>query len=595
MAYEAVSTPGLLDARLAVSRLETMRLRASDRLHRQRRVLAIRRGDYEEVAPGMLPEDFDKALVANLIDTAAHDLSEVMAPLPSISCSSSSQTSDTQKKAANKRALIANSYVQRARLSDQMYVLADRYCTFGFGAYIVEPDFEDKCPTIRVDRSMECYFTQDYRDRVVEYAAVNRIHVDELCHWYPEYSDQFRNHVYNRDSQEIEVVEWYDKNVLAIFCPEMPLVLHEVENPFGQVLVRIVGRPSIDGEKRGQFDDVIGVQVARAIIAQYTLSAVQQSVEAPIALPRDVQELELGPFSAVHSDNPQGIGRVNLQIPAGLFPEQASLAQEQRVGSRYPEGRSGQMDASIITGQGVQALMGTFDTQVQTFQRLFASALEDVVAMCFELDEALWPEAKKTRRIKDNGAPRKFEYTPAKDIAGDHVVDVSYGAIAGLDPNRGLVFVLQALAGGLIAKSTARKSLPVDLNVIAEERQIQLEGIDDSVAATLAMLPQAIPMMATQGMDPREIVLQTVQVRKLVQKGKSIVEAMEEVFAPKEEEPAPPASPLDQALGAGAGPEALPGAGGGGASDMLMMLAGMTPGGNVNSQASVSRMIPAQG
>jgi hypothetical protein len=82
------------------------------------------------------------------------------------------------------------------------------------------------------------------------------------------------------------------------------------------------------------------------------------------------------------------------------------------MGSRYPEGRSGQMDASIITGQGVQALMGTFDTQVQTFQRLNASALEDVIALCFEMDEKLWGDEKKTRRIKDNGAPRKIDYTP---------------------------------------------------------------------------------------------------------------------------------------------------------------------------------------
>jgi hypothetical protein len=115
---------------------------------------------------------------------------------------------------------------------------------------------------------------------------------------------------------------------------------------------------------------------------------------------------------------------------------------------------------------------------------------------------------------------------------------VTYGAIAGLDPNRGLVFVLQALAGGLIAKKTARKTLPVDLNVEAEERQIQMEGIDDAVAATLATLPQAIPQMAMNGMDPREIVMQITQAHDLVNKGKSVVEALQEVFAPKQP-PAP--------------------------------------------------------
>ena len=237
--------------------------------------------------------------------------------------------------------------------------------------------------------------------------------------------------------------------------------------------------------------------------------------------------------------------------------------------------------------------MGTFDTQVQTFQRLNASALEDVIAMCFEMDEAYWGSTKKTQRIKDNGAPRKFEYVPSKDIDGDYTVDATYGAIAGLDPNRGLVFVLQALAGGLIAKSTARKTLPVDLNVVAEERQIQLEQMDDSIAATVATFPQLLPQMVAGGADPREFVLQMVELRKLIQKGKTPAEAMEKVFAPKEQTPTvpPEEAAVEEAMAGGDG-AGLPGAGGGGASDMLMMMAGMTPGGNSNMQANVSRMQP---
>src|SRR5690606_14220789 len=129
-----------------------------------------------------------------------------------------------------------------------------------------------------------------------------------------------------------------------------------------------------------------------------------------------------------------------------------------------------------------------------------------------------WGGVKKSRWIKDNGAPRKVEYTPSRDIDGNHTIDVTYGAIAGLDPNRGLVFVLQALAGGLIAKSTARKTLPVDLNVAAEEKQIQKEMIEDAVAGTLAMIPQAIPQMAAMGQDPREVVRQVTEVHKLIQK-----------------------------------------------------------------------------
>jgi hypothetical protein len=401
------------------------------------------------------------------------------------------------------------------------------------------------------------------------------------------------------DALMVDVVRYYDDEQQALVLLDPRSRWSRWRTRPKRCPVRVVERPTIvQGEVRGQFDDVIWVQIARALVQVYTMNALEQSVNAPIAVPKDADQIDIGPFSVIQTDQPGQVGRVNLNLSPGLFPEFNTLAQEQRMGSRYPEGRSGQMDASIITGQGVQALMGTFDTQVQTFQRLNASALEDVIALCFEMDEKLWGDEKKTRRLKDNGAPRKIDYTPNKDINGDHTVDVSYGAIAGLDPNRALVFVLQALAGGLISKQTAQKSLPVDMNPLAESRQIQLEQVDASIAGTIAALPQLLPQMTMGGQDPREFVLQIAELRKQISKGKDPSEAISEVFAPKQtqqEAAAPPPSPLEQAQGAGGGPAGLPGAGSGGGSDLLMSLSGLTPGGKANLQSNVSRMTPAAG
>lgn len=574
-----------------------MRVRHARRDKGFRDIQAIRRGDYEAIAPGLFnTSEFDRPLVANLVDTTARDIAEVMAPLPAFNCQSASMASQADIDRQDLRAAIANGYVQNSRLQDQMFGGADRYGSFGFLAYIVEPNFKEQMPVIRVDDVPTAYFAKDYRGKVRQYACVYRCRAEDLCHQFPDIYDAVRakhGEPHGSDVQ-LDVVRWYDDEhqCLTLLDPQITLV--GVDNVTKGCPVRIVERPSIDNETRGQFDDVIWVQIARALVQVYTMNALEQSVHAPIATPKDVQEIEIGPFSVIQSDTPGQIGRVNLNLTPGLFPEFQTLAQEQRMGSRYPEGRSGSIDASIITGQGVQALMGTFDTQVQTFQRLNASALEDVIAMCFEMDEKLWGGVKKTRYIKDSGAPRKFTYTPAKDINGDYTVDATYGAIAGLDPNRGLVFVLQALAGGLIAKSTARKTLPVDLNVEAEERQIQLEQMDDSIAAAVAQLPLAIPQMAMGGADPRELVLQISELHDLISKGKTPAEAINKVFAPKEQE-APPPSPLEMAQGAGPGPAGIPGAGAGGAGDLLMTLAGMTPGGNANLQSNVSRMRPAQG
>lgn len=587
------------DAKQIAEHVRLIRTKNAARDQDYAKVVAIRKGDYDSVAPGLFnTSDFDRPLVANLIDTTARDIAEVMAPLPSFNCNAGSSSSDAERKRQDARGAIANSYVQYSRLQDQAYEGADRYGTFGFMAYIVEPNFADEMPCIRVGTNPFADYTQDYRGRCKTYVEVYRCNVNQLIADYPDAEDALKARFGSmpEPAQTAEVAKYYDDDQYSLVLLDPCVLLVQARNRVGRCPVRIVERPHITGEGgvRGQFDDVIWVQVARALVAMYTMDAIEQSVHAPIAMPKDVQEMELGPFAVVQSDNPGQIGRVPLNISPGLFPEAQILAQEQRTGSRYPESRSGSIDASIVTGQGVQALMGTFDTQVQTFQRLNASALEDVIELCFRMDEAYWGEVKKTRRIKDNGSPRKVDYTPSKDINGDYTVDVTYGAIAGLDPNRGLVFVLQALAGGLIAKSTARKTLPVDLNVEAEEKQIQMEMIDDSIAATLATLPQAIPQMAAMGQDPREITMQVVQARKLIMQGKTLSEALEKVFAPKEPEPAAPVDPMQAAMeqAAAGDPAALPGQGGGGASDLLMSLAGMTASGQPNLQSTVSRMRP---
>lgn len=586
------------DAKQIAEHVRLIRTKNAARDEDYMKVVAIRKGDYESVAPGLFnTKDFDKPLVANLIDTTARDIAEVMAPLPSFNCNAGAAASEAERRRQDVRGAVANSYVQYSRLQDQCYEGADRYGSFGFMAYIVEPNFTEQMPCIRIGSVPTAHYTKDYRGRTKTYTEVYKAPVAQLMADFPDAEDALKAKFGRFPAADlmIDVAKYYDDDQTTLLLLDPCMILVQAKNKVGRCPVRIVERPHITGEGgiRGQFDDVIWVQVARALVAMYTLDAIEQSVHAPIAMPKDVNELELGPFTVVQSDNPGQIGRVSLNIAPGLFPESQILAQEQRTGSRYPEGRSGSIDASIVTGQGVQALMGTFDTQVQTFQRLNASALEDVIELCFRMDEAYWTGEKKTRRIKDNGSPRKVEYEPGKDIAGDYTIDVTYGAIAGLDPNRGLVFVLQALAGGLISKKTARKTLPVDLNVLEEETAIQLEQMDDSIAATLAMLPQAIPQMAAMGQDPRDLAMQVVQARKLIMGGKSLSEALEKVFAPKEP-PKPEVDPMQQAMeqAAGGDPAALPGQGGGGAADLLMSLSGLTAGGEANLQSTVSRMRP---
>jgi hypothetical protein len=513
-------------------------------------LLAIRQGNIQQVFPGMFPDEFPKPMVANFIDVAARDVSEVIAPLPTFSCMTSNSTSDRARKRADIRSMIAAGYRDTCNLQTTMYSGADRYITFGMLAFIIEPDFENNRPMIRIDSPIGTYPEYDRFGKLLSYTKRYEKTVRDLCNDFPEHESEIRGPYENRNSERrVEIFRYQDKDELVLFVPSKKnLILDRAKNPLGELPVVIATRPGVDSDEhqRGQFDDIMWVQVARARFATLQLEAAQKSVQAPFALPSDVNVLEIGPDATIRSANPEKIRRVGLDIPNGIFQETAQLDQELRTGSRYPEGRLGQQSGSIVTGRGVQALMGGFDTQVKTAQAVLAETFRHVMRICFMMDEKMFGDITKEVRGVNAGAPYEITYKPKDAIAGDYWCDVTYGLMAGLDPNRALVFGLQARGDKLISRDFLRRQMPWELNVSMEEEKVEIEELRDALVQAMAGYAQALPAMAAQGQDPSKILTSMAAVIDGRQKGKSIEEVVAAAFAP---EPQPQVSP--EVAGAG--------------------------------------------
>ena len=536
------------------ARVENLRKRAIEREQRQDEVLSVRAGRITDVYPEFFPEGVDANVVANFIDIVARDLSEVMAPLPSVNCSASNQASDRARKFADTRTRIASNYFSHSDLQVQMYTGADMYITFGFVPFVVELDEVAGLPRIRVESPIGAYPEFDRYGRCIAFAKRYYVSLGELVSQFPEFEiDLLGREGYKQDlNAQIEMVRYYDDSQSIIYLPARNnLVLSIAPNPLGKMMVIIAKRPSIDGEMRGQFDDVLGIQLLRNRFALLAMEAAEKSVQAPIVVPQDVAEMQIGGDAIIRTQNPAGVRRVELPIPAGAFTEQALLQQELRTGTRYPESRTGNIDASIVTGQGVQALMGGFDTQVKSAQAIFASALKDVISICFEIDEKYFNFEKSIIGI-DAGAPYNIDYLPSRDIKGDYSADVRYGMLAGLNPAQGLIFMLQALGAGLISTDLAMRELPFEVNVTQEQEKIEVEQLRKSLLTSLQSYATAIPQMAASGGDVASIVKKISDVIKLRQKGRSIEDAVEEIFAP-EELPAVDATMVEQPSPAPAG------------------------------------------
>lgn len=544
-------------------------------------LLEVRRGNMDQVFPGLFSPEYPKPMVANMVDVAARDIAEVIAPLPAFNCTTTNGVSDAARRRADVRTMICAGYRDQSDLQTLMYSGADRYITFGMLAFVIEPDFVDKMPRIRIDSPMNSYPEFDRFGRLRSYMKKYVKTIADLCSDFPEKEAQIRGQYEKRTSRRtLEMVLASDKDQTIMFLPERGnLVLDRVENKLGELNVVVAVRPGVDSdeEQRGQFDDVLWIQVARARFAALSLEAATKAVQAPFALPSDVNVMEIGPDATIRSSQPEKIRRVSLDVPTAAFAEGQLLAQEVRTGSRYPEGRMGQSDASIITGRGVQALMGGFDTQVKTAQAVLARAFADVMRVAFKTDETYWPDYSKTVRGVQAGAPYEITYKPSKDINGEHWVDVTYGMMAGLDPNRALVFGLQARGDKLISRDFLRRQMPWDMNVSQEEEKIDVETLRDALGQAVAGYAQALPALVQSGQDPSAPLLALAMIVKGRQNGEAIEKVVAEAFAPKPP-PEQGSAPDQMAPDAGGNPAGAAGAMGGNGIQPSGLMSGVAPG-----------------
>jgi hypothetical protein len=586
-----------------VQRFEALRQRNGERDKRMRDVAMIRAGHTEQVFPGLFPEGaWSKPIIANMIDVVAKDLSEQVGVLPTITATGDSTLDEGARTKADKRTKIANYYVAASKLGTQLIRAADQFITYGFVPLRVEPHFKDSRPHIHVESCEGAYYDIDRFGDVISYAHLFRRKAGDLAAMFPEHADKImgRRGMLSRGVDEtsmVEVVRWYDKDRSVMFLPEREgLTLATTPNKIGYVPVVIAQRPTLDGEARGQFDDVLPVYAAKARLALLMMEATQKSVEAPLALPQDVTQLSIGPDSVIRSNTPERIRRVQLDLPSMSFAENNLLSEELRFGTRFPESRAGQADGSIVTGQGIKALQAAFDSQVKTAQSILGETLGEALSLALMVDEAYFGDVQREVSSTANGVQYKLKYRPSTDIAGNYGISTSFGLMAGLDPNRSLIFALQARGDKLISRNFTRRHLPLQMNVVEEERAIDMEEMRDSLKAGVASLAAAIPQMAANGQDPTKIIEQMSTIITERKKGTPLEEAVEKAFAAEE-----PESVIDPVTGqevpsavesaveqGGAQNEVMPSP-----PPMQRLLAGLTGTGRPVMSGSVSRQIPA--
>lgn len=590
-------------------RVEALRRDAQERDARHQTVYDARAQKIDNIAPGSMPDAWPRPITANILDTNARQLAENLAPLPSLNCAPGVVTSERQKKSVAKRTKIAYSYIIDSGLKRQMPTGCDWYLTYGSMPIVVEPDFRAGRPHLRIDSPMKSYVEYDLSGHVRSYTKIWRESARKLAAKFPEHSAAIlgENQPFGRQTTgdtELELVKFCDKDEYVLYMPErknLPLMV--TPNHFGKVPVAVGRKPSWDDQDRGQYDDVIWPMLARNRVAMLGLQATQQTVRAPLAIPTDVQRIPFGDDAVIRTNFPEKIRRVGTDMPQAAWQQDALLAAEVAKGTRTPASATGDVDASIITGRGVDALNGGYDIQVATGQLIIGDALERALELAFEMDEKFWPNQKKSISGVINGTPFEESYTPSKDINGNYRVSVSYGFASGMNPNQALIFLLQLRGDQLVSRDFVQRQLPMDVDVASLQAEVDKEQTTDALKQGVFSLLSSMGIMAQQGMDPTMILTQAAKVIELRER-MPMHEAILKAFQP-EPQPAspmsaggPPGMPGGPSEGQGPGlpPGVAPGQaqmGPGGQADVMSLLAGLTSGGKPTASASVKRQVPA--
>jgi hypothetical protein len=536
---------------LACRRTREMQGKFGRRDTNMRLVRMVREGRMHEISNmgQYFSDELPRSTAANLVRTAAEDLRNVMGSLPALDCTSGNGVSTTDKKRAIKKNRIGRDIWTESKLETEFPNFADHFNSYGFAVFSVEPDFNRKMPIIRVEDPRGFYYLKDRWGCVVETCRVWDMPIDELIHQFPEAEAQLKAQQGYWGTGSIEMARYTHKDHgTVLFCPRADnLVLQTVPSVIdGYLPYFVVEQPHIGDTPLGRFDETIWIQYAKVLMAQYMFRAAERSINAPVVLPRDVPSYEEGIDSHIYTDQwKPGMGIMQLNVPRDVFMFNDKLETEAKESAGYPDARNGRINASIVTGRGVEALMGTFDTQVKTAQMLFKRALEDATAYAFMVYMRFFPKIQRTITGIDNGQSYRLTMNPTRDIGDDYKVMCTYGFMLGNSPAQAVMMLLQFQNGELLSTESVQEKLPWDIDVDAETRKIHVKRLNDSILAGVAAYAQGLGVLMQQGQSAEAVFAPIVKLIHAREQGKDLAAAALEAFTPPEPDPSeiPPSGP----------------------------------------------------
>lgn len=244
---------------------------------------------------------------------------------------------------------------------------------------------------------------------------------------------------------------------------------------------------SADGEIRGKLDAMLpGLKNAHQLQTEANLNLLR-NMHAPPLIQNIENEEMWGPDAILKGVRGPDEARVVYPRPPVDYAAYAQVdrfLQSARGGGAFPQQRSGEPGASIVSNVGVAALQGSYNAQQAWAQTDMARWYGELFARLANFDEVYCGGTNKQIDGFDEGEAFSDHYDPAVFWRGDYRVNVSFHAI-GVNAAQNVMNLGAAARLGMISTRTAMRRSGLVPNPVAEENDMALERVTNSFYALL--------------------------------------------------------------------------------------------------------------
>lgn len=527
-------------------------------------------------------EERIKSYSPNLIQVALEDTAEASSLVPAVRTQPTRKGTQA-KSIAQKMEKIAAGYMDHNEVDLLIPRSVMDAAAYGFHVWTVLPDFEQRIPLIERRDPRTCYVEEGYRpgDTVRRALFARELYFSQLpARWQamvqraltegvmadfgdgPELAqvDEIRANdavvlVEYMDGEEILVAALYQHSGRHGLGDgervyQLPVELKRVENKTGICPVVIGARITLDGEFRGQFDQVIGMLEAHIRLFALMMDYADQAVYSDIFVKDLIGELPYGGGAFIELGPNGQIGRVPPAVSSLDVQRDLELLVEGiHLGGRWPKSRPGEIDQSIASAKFLESSVGMLNTAIRTYHQLLQRSLGKAMRIAFQVDKTYFPGEKTTTGILRNQEFLEV-YDSANDIDPSVKVRVDYGLGFGRDPAQSAVLHIQYSEKGIISNETIQENVDGIRDIGLEQSRIDREKFR---AMAMAKLLEGLQT----GQIPNRSLIEMDRARE---RGEDLMAVFEEFVVKAQEEAAQNALPtgLGGVLGGGAPPPGLP-------------------------------------